>query len=127
MSDLHLQNCSSDLDRVVIVLTTWPADRDSSALTVPLVEERLAACVNVLSPMLSVYRWNGAVQRESEQQFLIKTTARQLTALHDRVRALHPYEVPEFLIVEVLGGAVGYADWVAQCVSAPAGNTGSES
>lgn len=112
MTTVARQAGSTAPSRTVIVLTTWPADRDPLALATPLIDERLAACVNVLPPMESVYRWEGTVQREPERQLVIKTTASRLEALHARLVALHPYEVPEYLVVEVQAGAASYLDWV---------------
>ena len=83
----------------MIVLTTLGADIDASAFAHTLVEERLAACVSALPPMTSVYRWKGSIEEAQEQQVVIKTTAAHVDALQARFRTLHPYEVPEFLIV----------------------------
>ncbi len=107
-----------DQPQAVIVLTTWPADRDAAPLAT-LVEERLAACVNILSEMDSIYRWGGAVERERERQVLIKTAAPRLEALLARIRELHPYEVPELLAVPVTGGSEPYLSWLAACVDRP--------
>ena len=63
-----------------------------------LVDERLAACVNVHGPMTSIYRWKGAVEHEAERQLVIKTTRARLPALEARLRELHPYELPEFVV-----------------------------
>ena len=91
-------------DRYVIVLTTIGLDVDPSVLGTRLVEERLAACVNVLPEMDSFFRWRGAVERDQERQVIIKTTAARLPALERRLHELHPYELPEFLVV---AGAAG--------------------
>jgi periplasmic divalent cation tolerance protein len=98
--------------RAVIVLTTWPADRDPDALARPLVEQHLAACVNVLPVMQSVYWWQDALQRDAERQVVIKTSAERVEALHAGLRAIHPYEVPEFLVIDVTSGAAAYLDWL---------------
>ena len=98
--------------RIVIVLTTLGADADAAALARTLVDERLAACVNVMPVMTSVYRWKGKVESDREQQLAIKTTAAQVGALEARLRALHPYEVPEFLVVPVDGASGAYRDWL---------------
>ncbi len=103
--------------QAVIVLTTLGADADASALARTLVEERLAACVNVLAPMSSTYRWKGSVDREREQQLVIKTSAARVAALEARLRALHPYEVPEFLVIPVEGGSDAYLGWIRESVS----------
>ena len=83
-----------DQPAAVIVLTTWPAATDAATSPAHLVGERLAACVNVLPEMESVYSWQGAVERERERQVIIKTTTARLEALERRVAELHPYEVP---------------------------------
>ena len=98
----------------VIVLTTIGADADASLLARTLVEERLAACVNVLAPMTSIYRWRGTVEQDPEQQLVIKTVAERVTALEARLRDLHPYELPEFLVLPVAGGSDAYLQWVEQ-------------
>jgi periplasmic divalent cation tolerance protein len=96
----------------VIVLTTLPAAGDAAALARSLVDERLAACVNILPVMQSLYRWQGAVQQDDERQLVIKTWRDRLPALEDRLKSLHPYEVPEFLVVEAGGGSSAYLDWL---------------
>lgn len=98
----------------VIVLTTFPADRDAEPLAQALVDERLAACVNVLPAMHSIYRWKGATERADERQLVIKTTGAQVPALEARVRALHPYDVPEFLVLPILDGSRDYLGWLAE-------------
>lgn len=97
-----------------IVLTTLPADHDAAALARVLVDERLAACVNVLEPMTSVYRWQGAVQMDRERQIVIKTPPERVDALRARLAALHPYEVPEFLVLPVAAGSEAYLRWVRE-------------
>jgi periplasmic divalent cation tolerance protein len=99
----------------VIVLSTWPAGEDPGPTAATLVEERLAACVNVLPEMDSVYRWKNAVEHGRERQLLIKTTRMRVDAVVARLRQLHPYEVPEALIVPVIGGADAYLSWLADC------------
>jgi len=101
----------------VIVLTTLGADADAAALARTIVEERLAACVNVLPTMTSVYRWKGTVEQDREQQVIMKTTADRVDVLEARVRALHPYELPEFLVLPATGGSLAYLDWVRESVA----------
>lgn len=103
---------SFETSDAVVVLTTMGADADAAALARTLVEEGLAACVNVLPPMTSFYRWKGAVEQDREQQLIIKTTAGRVAALEARLRALHPYEVPEFLVLRVAGGSDAYLEWL---------------
>ena len=96
-----------------VVLTTLGADADAAALARALVEERLAACVNVLPAMTSIYRWKGSVEQEREQQLVIKTTAGRVEALAARLRELHPYELPEFIVLDAAASAA-YAAWVRE-------------
>ncbi len=98
-----------------IVLTTLGADADAAALARTLVEERLAACVNVLPPMTSIYRWKGQLEHDREQQLVIKTTTGRVAALEARLRELHPYELPEFLVLAAAAGAA-YGAWVGESV-----------
>lgn len=105
---------------VLLVLTTLPAggagEDAALAFARTLVDERLAACVNVLAPMTSVYRWKGAVETEAERQIVIKTTRARLPALEARLRALHPYELPELTVLSAEAGAA-YERWVRESVS----------
>lgn len=82
-----------------------------------LVEQRLAACVNVLPPMTSTYRWKGSVEQEREQQLVIKTSADQLAAVEAWLLANHPYETPELLVLEASGSAA-YLRWVGESTDA---------
>jgi periplasmic divalent cation tolerance protein len=100
----------------VLVLTTWPTDRDAATLARTLVEERLAACVSVLEPMVSVYRWQGAIEQSSERQVIIKTTAAQADTVADRLSALHPYDVPEILVLPIAQGSHAYLEWLRESV-----------
>ena len=104
-------------EQFVIVLTTLPVEGDAEKFAAQLVEEKLAACVSLLPPMRSVYRWKGAVERAEERQLLIKTAASRLTALEARIRTLHPYDVPEFLVIPITQGSVTYLSWLADSTS----------
>jgi len=101
----------------VLVLTTLPADADAGAFGRVLVEERLAACVSVLGPLRSIYRWNGAIEESREQQLVIKTDASAVEALKRRIGTLHPYDVPELLVVPVSDGGEAYVSWVRQSIT----------
>jgi periplasmic divalent cation tolerance protein len=103
----------------VLVLTTWPAAGDAAALAATLVGERLAACVNLLPEMESVYAWKGAVERDRERQVVVKTTAARIGALERRLAELHPYEVPELLVIAVAGGADAYLGWLRTSTETP--------
>jgi periplasmic divalent cation tolerance protein len=97
---------------LVLVLTTMPDDSSADELAQSLVDEHLAACVNVHGPMVSTYWWKGQVEREAERQIVIKTTRARLPELEARLRTLHPYDVPEFVIIDADGSAA-YAEWAA--------------
>jgi periplasmic divalent cation tolerance protein len=101
----------------VIVLTTAPDAERAESWARTLVEERLAACVNVHAPMVSFYRWKGAVERDEERQVVIKTTAARLDELKVRLFALHSYELPEFIVLDGVGGSEEYLGWVRQSTS----------
>jgi len=105
---------------VRIVLTTVASEAEGITIGRALVEERLAACVNVLSAMVSIYRWKGSIEQESERQVVIKTDVSRLPALEPRLRELHSYEVPEFLVLEVSGGGEAYLAWVQESLASPA-------
>lgn len=109
---------SAAASNAVIVLTTLPADADVEALARTLVQERLAACVNVLPVMISVYRWRTKVEQDREQQLVIKTAATQVPALERRLRDLHPYELPEFLVIDTSSGSDAYLRWVGESTGA---------
>src|SRR6185436_17801978 len=93
---------------VVLVLTTVPSDNRGDEIARALVEERLAACVNVYPPMMSFYRWHGKIERDEERQLVIKTTRDRVPALELRMMELHSYELPEFLVLGVTEGSEAY-------------------
>jgi periplasmic divalent cation tolerance protein len=101
----------------VMVLTTVPGDFDGQAFGRTLVGDRLAACVNLLPSMDSIYRWEGQVEHETERQVIIKTSRDRIVALWDRVRELHPYEVPEFIVLSIVDGNEAYLRWVGESTS----------
>jgi len=96
----------------LLVLTNLPDRETAERLAGVLVEQRLAACVNILAPCGSVYRWKGAVQREEEHPVLIKTTAERYPALEAAIRAAHPYELPEIIAVPIERGLPAFLAWV---------------
>ena len=102
---------------IVLVLTTAPDDDRAGVWARTLVEERLAACVNVHGPMTSCYRWKGVVEREVERQVVIKTTRDRVEALKVRLLELHSYELPEFLVMAADGGSDEYVRWVADQIA----------
>jgi len=92
---------------------TAPDRERAAAMARILVEERLAACVNIVDGVRSIYVWQGKLCDEAEVLCLVKTRAELLPALEARVKALHPYEVPEILAFEVAAGSDAYLDWLA--------------
>jgi len=94
-------------------LTNLPDRAAAERLAALLIEQRLAACVNILAPCRSVYRWKGVVQRDEEHPMLIKTTAERYPALEKALREGHPYELPEIIAVPIERGLPAYLDWVA--------------
>ena len=97
----------------LLVLTNLPDRAAAEKLAGALVEKRVAACINILAPCRSVYRWQGAVQHDEEHPMLIKTTAERYPALEEALRAGHPYELPEIIAVPIERGLSAYLDWVA--------------
>src|SRR5512133_546946 len=97
----------------VVVLVTAPSADVAATIARALVEERLAACGNVLPAIRSIYRWEGKVQDEAEALLVLKTSRARLEALRDRVLALHPYQVPEVLALPVEAGSAAYLAWLA--------------
>lgn len=97
----------------LLVLTNLPDRAAAERLADALIEKRLAACVNILAPCRSVYRWKGAVQHDEEHPMLIKTTVERYAELEAALRAGHPYELPEVIAVRVDRGLPAYLEWVA--------------
>ncbi len=97
---------------VVTVLMTAPDEGVAEGVVGRLVEERLAACGNIVPGAASIYRWKGEVRRDEEAVVILKTTRGLLSAMLARAEELHPYDVPELLAHEVAGGAAAYLDWV---------------
>ncbi len=102
----------SPASNVVVVLTTAPSAEVAERIGETLVDEGLAACANILPGVRSIFRWKGAVSRESEVLVILKTTTECFSALSGRVAELHPYEVPEVIALDVRGGHEPYLDWV---------------
>ena len=101
-------------DEYVIVLSTLPAGAEPPRLARTLVEERLAACVNILPAMTSVYRWKDGIEQDAEHQLVMKTTKARVPALWERLRELHPYEVPELIVVPIIDGNETYLTWIGE-------------
>ncbi len=95
-----------------IVVTTTADAEEAGRLAHSLIDERLAACVTLIPAARSIYRWKGEVETASETLLLIKTVEEQIPALEVRLRALHSYQTPEFLILKVEAGSPDYLDWL---------------
>jgi len=100
----------------LLVLTTVARAEDAERLAEELVGRRLAACVNVLPGVRSIYRWKGAIEREEERLLLVKTRADRFEALREAILSLHPYEVPEVVAVPIDAGSAAYLRWLDESV-----------
>lgn len=100
-------------DSPLLVLTNLPDGATARSLAGHLVEARLAACVNILAPCRSVYRWDGGIEDAAEVPLLIKTTAARYAELEAAIRARHPYELPEVVAVPISHGLPAYLAWIA--------------
>ena len=108
---------SSSAPRAALVLTTIAAEADGAAFARTLVEEQLAACVNLM-PVRSIYRWQGKLEDDGETLAIIKTTRERYDDLATRLRALHPYEVPEILVLPIADGGASYLAWLEESTRA---------
>ena len=100
------------MDEVVIVYTTYPSLVEAEAAGRRLVDEKLAACVNILPQMISIYRWKGAVERADEVVMLVKTRAALAAQVGEAVRRRHSYELPAVVVLPVAGGDANYLAWI---------------
>jgi periplasmic divalent cation tolerance protein len=100
------------MEQILIVMTNLPNAQAAEAIASTLVKSRLAACVNLLPAVQSVYRWQGKVERATEVTLLIKTTQRHYAALEAAIRAAHPYELPEVIALPVTTGLPSYLQWI---------------
>ena len=98
----------------LIVITNCPDEETANRIALAVVEARLAACVNILPRVQSIYRWRGAVESAIEVPLLIKTTAAAYPALEAAIRERHPYEVPEIIALPISAGLPAYLNWLAE-------------
>jgi periplasmic divalent cation tolerance protein len=103
-------------DEYCLVLCTCPDRPSADCLAEALVRQRLAACVNLLPGIASVYRWEGQVERAEEQLLLIKTERRSYPALQEYIQRHHPYQVPEIIALPIVAGSSDYLQWVSACL-----------
>jgi periplasmic divalent cation tolerance protein len=102
------------MEQALLVMTNLADIASAQILARALVEQRLAACVNMLPGTRSIYRWNDSIEEDAEVTLLIKTTAARYAELEQAIRALHPYELPEVIAVPVSAGLPAYLAWIAQ-------------
>ena len=96
----------------IIILVTAGSETEAEKIARALVEERLAACVNIVSPIRSIYRWEDKVQDDREWLLVIKTQSTHFAAIEARVKALHSYQVPEVIALPIVAGSEPYLDWL---------------
>src|SRR5262245_10012529 len=109
----------SDAIDALVVLTTMEKQEDGERLAILLVEREMAACVQILPPMVSIYRWQGAVEQTREVLLLIKTTRAAYPRLETAIKENHPYQTPEIVALPVDAGSVEYLSWLAASVKTP--------
>ncbi|MSQ58818.1 MAG: divalent-cation tolerance protein CutA [Betaproteobacteria bacterium] len=100
------------MNEAIVVLTNLPDQASAETLATLLVEARQAACVNILAPCRSVYRWKGQIERAEEVPLLIKTTRDRYAELEQAIRAHHPYEIPEIVALPIEAGSASYMNWI---------------
>ena len=100
----------------VLVMSAVGAQSDAQKIARTLVEERVAACVNIVPGITSIYRWKGAVEQEGEVLLVIKTIGERVEQLKARLVELHPYELPEVVVLPIAGGHAPYLAWIAEQV-----------
>ena len=105
--------------RAAVVLVNAASAEQADSIAQTLVDERLAACANIVSPIRSVYRWKGEVETATEHLMIIKTRANLIVKVAARVKGLHSYEVPEVIALPIVAGARSYLDWVFESTAAP--------
>ena len=102
----------------VLIISNFPDQKTATLLAEALVEQRLAACVNVLSPCVSIYRWQGKIESAGEVPVLIKTRKQHYDRVEQLIKMMHPYELPEIITINVDGGLPRYLQWVNAQLSA---------
>ena len=100
------------MTEALLVLTNCPDEHSADRIALALVEQRLAACVNRLTPVQSVYRWQGNVERATEVPLLVKTTRERYGDVEQAIRHLHPYDVPEIIALPITAGYAAYLRWI---------------
>jgi periplasmic divalent cation tolerance protein len=99
-----------------IVLSTAGSEEEAHGIAQHLVEKRLAACVNIISQVESIYRWQGKVESSREWLLIIKTTAEKFAAVRDAIQELHSYDLPECIALTIEDGSSAYLEWIGDSV-----------
>ena len=102
------------MDQAIVIMTNAPDVSVASAIARHLVECKLAACVNIAPGVKSIYRWQGVIEESNEIMLIIKSTQARYIELEAAIRMLHPYQVPEIIVLPITGGFPPYLDWIAQ-------------
>lgn len=97
----------------ILIITNLPDKKGAAALAEALIDQQLAACVNILSPCASVYRWQGKIESVEEIPVLIKTQRQHYERVEQLIKMMHPYELPEVIMVPIMGGLPAYLQWIA--------------
>lgn len=101
---------------ICIGLCTCPDKAVAMSIAERLVELKLAACVNIIEGVSSVYRWQGKIQCDQEVQMIVKTEYKKVAEVYDAIARLHPYDTPEWLVLDASGGSQNYLDWIKSCL-----------
>lgn len=104
----------SNMSEAIVVLVTCGSEEEAAKIANSLVEERLAACVNMISPVRSIYRWEGKIWDEKEWMLIIKTQKKRFEELEKKVKSLHSYSVPEIIALPVVEGFASYLKWLEE-------------
>jgi len=102
------------MSEAIVVLVTCGTEDEAVEIAHALVEERLAACVNLISPVRSIYRWEGKIWDEKEWMLIIKTQKRRFEELEKKVKSLHSYSVPEIIALPIIEGSASYLNWLEE-------------
>ena len=120
MNSANLNTVDNFESEIILVLTNLPDQASAEKLAESLVSQHLAACVNLLAPCVSIYQWQGSLEKSKEIPVLIKSTKIRFSALESAILKLHPYELPEIIHVPVTGGLNAYLAWINQQTSTEA-------
>jgi periplasmic divalent cation tolerance protein len=101
----------------IIVIVTAPSKQEAEKIAQHLLDKRLIACANIIGPVSSVFRWSGKTEHAEEYLLLLKSRKDLFEKLSETVKALHSYEVPEILVLPVVGGSEAYLSWLGSCLS----------